>query len=232
MRHELQKNLYLLPGFHGSPALFGPLVSHLSSAIEAHPLAFESADSLTDHVEQVSGLLPAENAFLLAESFSGPIALSLMAQQPKRFRGAVLSCTFARSPLLSLVKLGRRLPTFAFRQNPLKKSILKYFCLNRTDQPALLSTVLNAVAAVPASAIKSRLNVLAETDLRRNLAQISAPILCLAASHDRVVPRRLVTELRDLLPNANLEILEGPHLLLQARPQQAAAAVSTFINSV
>ena len=51
---------------------------------------------LTDHVRT---LLPRESPFVLvAESFSGPIALRLASAPPHGLKGIVLVCTFAASP--------------------------------------------------------------------------------------------------------------------------------------
>lgn len=227
---ESKNPLYLLPGFHGSAALFDPLVEHLSDEIVAHPMGFESADSLDDHLSKISPMLPSAGSFLLAESFSGLIALALMAAEPDRFKGAILSCSFARSPMQSLATIGKFLPSLAYRQTPLKRLILKYFCLNHTPDDALLQTVLDAVSNVPPEVIKRRIKVLAETDVRDRLSLINTPVLCLAASADRVVPHHRITELHALLPNAALTMLDGPHLLLQARPTEAAEVVSNFVN--
>ena len=229
----MQKNsLYLLPGFHGSPLLFDPLIACLSGEIEAHPLGFESATSLTEHIDKVSPTLPVAGSFLLAESFSGLIALGLMASNPTRFKGAILSCTFARSPMQAFAAVGKQLPELAYRQTLLKRSILRHFCLNGTRNDALLQTVLDAISEVPPTVIKNRIKVLAETDLRSRLKHITTPVLCIAAAADRVVPRRRVIELQSLLPNARLVVLEGPHLILQTQPKEAAAAISNFVNSV
>ena len=124
------KQLYLLPGFHGSATLFDELLQHLPNNITPYPLGYDSADSLDEHLENISPQLPESGAFLLAESFSGLIALALMARQPTRFRAAVLSCSFAVSPMMPLAKLGAKLPAIAFQQTPIKHYILNHFCLN------------------------------------------------------------------------------------------------------
>lgn len=225
------KQLYLLPGFHGSATLFDELLQHLPNNITPYPLGYDSADSLDEHLENISPQLPESGAFLLAESFSGLIALALMARQPTRFRAAVLSCSFAVSPMMPLAKLGAKLPAIAFQQTPIKHYILDHFCLNRVTDASLKPKVLAAISAVPASTIKRRICVLARSDLRDRLARISTPILCLAASHDRVVPARLVNDLAHQLPNANVKTIEGPHLLLQARPRSSAQAISEFLST-
>lgn len=227
-----QHSLYLLPGFHGSANLFAPLISHLGTHIEAHPLRFESAASIEEHAAIISPSLPANNVLLVAESFSGLIALALLQQNPDRFKGVVLCAAFARTPMIGLARIGACLPTFAYRKTPLKRLVLNHFCLNNTSNMRLKKEVLAAITAVEPITIKKRISVLSATDLRGKLANITTPVLCLAAAHDRVVPRQLVDALVHELPNARIEELAGPHLLLQACPGAAAAAIETFINQL
>jgi hypothetical protein len=54
-------------------------------------------------------------------------------------------------------------------------------------------------------------------------------VLYLQAAQDRIVFAGSARHLRGLLPAMQMVTLRGPHLLLQAEPGAAAAAISSFI---
>jgi pimeloyl-ACP methyl ester carboxylesterase len=64
------------------------------------------------------------------------------------------------------------------------------------------------------------------------LPRIETPVLYLRASNDRIVSSRLSLELTSLLPNVKVAEVHGPHLLLQARPRECAAAITEFVQAL
>jgi hypothetical protein len=57
-------------------------------------------------------------------------------------------------------------------------------------------------------------------------------MLLLRATRDRIVSGRLSQELANALPHAQGEIIDGPHLLLQALPHECAAAIGRFARAL
>jgi pimeloyl-[acyl-carrier protein] methyl ester esterase len=78
--------------------------------------------------------------------------------------------------------------------------------------------------------IRSRLQVLRTVDLRPQLGTITVPTLYLCATRDRIVGRHLGQHLIDGLKNVEVKEIDGPHLLLQARPRECAAAIRHFVE--
>ena len=78
--------LTLLPGFDGTGELFGPLQAALGNDVVANAIRYEAEHSFEDYVDSVARILPRENAVLVAESFSGPVALSLLERYPDRIK--------------------------------------------------------------------------------------------------------------------------------------------------
>ncbi|MEM7466204.1 MAG: alpha/beta fold hydrolase [Pseudomonadota bacterium] len=229
--HVDAPTLFLLPGFHGSAQLFEPLCAEFEGHLLARPLQFESFDTIQAHVTDIDKALPNTDIFLLAESFSGLIALSLAAKSPLRFSGVILSCCFARTPMKLLATLGARLPQKVYSASIFRSWILDHYCLNGVADPRLKKQILEAINQVAPSVVRRRLRVLAETNLTELLAHISTPVLVLSASYDRVVSSRFTRELRNKLPNARHKEIAGPHLILQAAPNQAATEIMNFIAS-
>jgi pimeloyl-ACP methyl ester carboxylesterase len=225
-------SLLLLPGFDGTGELFQPLQSILDKTIATRVCRYTTEESFDDYVETAAAMLPLENAVLLAESFSGPVALALMARYPGRIVGAVLCATFAVSPFRLLTRVARVLPTSLFHPTSLQRHLVERFCLNGESDEILMEQVVAASRSASASTIQRRLQVLADIDMRSLLPRISAPVLYLQAMRDRIVGARLSRALTGLLPQVTVRQVEGPHLLLQSRPVECAAAISSFLVQV
>lgn len=148
--------LLLLPGFDGTGELFAPLVSALGSDHDALAVRYRDEVQLDDYVESVSAALPSEGAILIAESFSGPIALALMARYPSGIRCALLCATFAVSPFRSLTRLARFVPSPLFGPSPTQPTMLRAFCLDRQSDSGLLPRAVAVIRSVSSTTIKAR----------------------------------------------------------------------------
>lgn len=86
------------------------------------------------------------------------------------------------------------------------------------------------MSGLPPAIMRARLACLGTVDVRPLLNRVAAPVLYLRASQDRIVSARLGRELTSQLSNVTVAEIKGPHLLLQARPRECAAAISKFIE--
>ena len=179
--------IYLLPGLDGTGELFYPLQSALSKEIQSVVVRYKDEVFFDDYLETVTALIPDKDVILVAESFSGPIALALIARNPSRFKFVILSATFAISPFHKILRITKYLPSFVFGPYRKNKAMINTFCLNGCSNDELATKVLSVVRSLPASTTKSRLELLAGIDMRPVLSRITIPILYLRASHDRLV---------------------------------------------
>jgi pimeloyl-ACP methyl ester carboxylesterase len=164
--------------------------------------------------------------FLLGESFSGPIAIALAAERPAGLLGLVLCCTFARNPRPALAwtaPLLRSLP--AQRLPPL---LLRYLLFGKWHSKALIDLAQTMFPLAPAATLKTRLLAVLALDHTPLLARIQVPVLALRASQDRLVPPSATRWLQAHLPGLKVITLEGPHWLLQTRPEACAQAIRAF----
>lgn len=217
----------------GTGTLFQPLVNALSGAaslkVVAYPPAAPNGYDVLQNVAEAA--LPAdESIILLGESFSGPIAISLAAKYPNRIKGVVLCCTFAQNPHPYLAPL-----SFVAALAPIKQLPLAFACaalLGRHVTPALRRALGAALAMVSGAAFRARLQAVLSIDVSADLARVTAPILYLRASEDRLIPKRASDLIKHLQPSAQVKEIEGPHCLLQAAPAEAAQAIREFIRVV
>ena len=87
------------------------------------------------------------------------------------------------------------------------------------------------MAGVDAAVIRGRIAALLAVDETAALAKISVPTLLLCATRDRVVSEAATMRIMRGVPHAQRVDVDGPHLLLQTRPQECAAAVVKFIRA-
>ncbi len=180
---------------------------------------------------RVLAALPRDIPFvLLGESFSGPLALAVAAAAPPGLQRLVLSTTFARAHWPGGRALNPLLRVAPMHGMPMP--LLSWWLLGRWATPALRAAVSAALAGVRAPVLRERLAAVLGADARAHAVAIRVPVLCLRASNDRLLPARAQREWAALLPQAQLQTVAGPHLLLQANPEAAAAAVAAFMHGV
>ena len=87
------------------------------------------------------------------------------------------------------------------------------------------------MAGVAPAVIRRRIGALLAVDETSALARVHLPILVLEAAHDRVISAAASRRILSVQPGAELAQIHGPHLLLQTRPAECAAAVLRFIKA-
>jgi pimeloyl-ACP methyl ester carboxylesterase len=222
-------HLVLLPGLDGTGELFAPLQQALGDEYPTSVVRYGAELTFEEYVESAGKALP-DQCVVIAESFSGPVAIALATRHPGKIRGLVLCATFAVSPFRTLLHAARFVPKRLFRPTPLLPSMVNHFCFNGASISVRPSPVA-VVSTVPPAIMRARLVCLAATDVRPLLQRIATPTLYLRASNDRIVSSRRSLELTSLLPNVKITEIDGPHLLLQARPRECAAAITDFVQA-
>jgi pimeloyl-ACP methyl ester carboxylesterase len=222
-------HLVLLPGLDGTGELFAPLLQELGDDFPASVVRYGAELTFDEYVESAGKALPDE-CVLIAESFSGPVAIAVAARHPAKLRCLVLCTTFAVSPFRTLLRAAKFVPKRLFRPSLLLPSMVDYFCFSGASISVRPSPDA-VVGTVPPAIIRARLACLAATDVRPLLPRITTPVLYLRASNDRIVSSRHALELTSLLPNVKVTEIDGPHLLLQARPRECAAAITEFVQA-
>lgn len=216
----------VLPGLGGTGSLLKSFCDALPAEYAARELSYD--DGLTaydDVVAHVQAQLPGEDHVIVAESFSGPVAITLAAQGIPGLRGIVCVATFARRPryipqvavsLARFVPLTSRL--FVFLGMP--------FLMGRWGTPAFRKEFAALLAPIPKTILLGRIRAVAEVNVTDALDRVRVPVLYLQASRDRLVPRKAGRDFADV------QVVDGPHFLLQANPADAATAVAAFLQQL
>jgi pimeloyl-ACP methyl ester carboxylesterase len=224
----------LLPGLDGSGRLYAPLLAAGPRRIVPALLAFPpdaplGYDAL---LPLARAALPRGRFLLIAESFSGPLAIRLAAERPRGLAGLVLAATFLHRPLNPLLHpirglMGARM--FGFRM-PL--ALVRHFMAGDDAPDALVREVQAAVRAVSPAVLAHRAREALRIDVRGRLCEVSVPILLLSPRRDRLIRTDVAGEVRALRPDAQVEVLDTPHMILQRAPHASLALIEAFAERV
>jgi pimeloyl-[acyl-carrier protein] methyl ester esterase len=206
----------------GTGELFAPFVRALGVEIPTHVVRYpDRAMDYAAHEQFARASLPADRPFVvLGESFSGPIAVSIAASAPAGMRGYVLCGSFICSPTPTLKRLGPFAALFSPKVMP--KALAANFLMGRHATPELREALARSLDSVSASALTARLKAIANVDVCADAQRIRLPGLYLRATEDRVVNESASRVFMEHAANARVVDLEGPHLLLQTKPAEAA----------
>jgi pimeloyl-[acyl-carrier protein] methyl ester esterase len=225
--------LVLLPGMDGTGELFAPFTAALGRRARAHVISYPPHEPLEYPALEkiVRAELPADEDYvMLAESFSGPLAISIAAAHPRHLKGLVLCATFASNPrpLAAPLRLMlNRLPLNAIPAHLSTPVLLGHFA---TDE--LTDALRRTLAPVSSAVLRARLHAVLAVDMSAKMEKVKVPVLYLRATHDRVVPHSASTHIALLCPQTKFVEIDAPHFLLQAKPKEGADLVAEFVREV
>ncbi len=211
--------------------MFEPFVENLPKdwtiAIARYPdniaLGYEQ---LKDEAKKA--IPPAGSYFVLGESFSGPLAVSLAESADSRLKGVIFCCSFMKSPIPALSYLGKVIRNYPMSGVPfflIEKALLGSF-----RSPTLSKLLRSSIRSVSNAAFTERLRAIQSVDVSAKLANLSIPIIYLRATKDCLVNWRETEAMQQTAKHMVVIGVKGPHCLLQASPREAAREVILFVE--
>jgi pimeloyl-ACP methyl ester carboxylesterase len=224
-------HLVLLPGMDGTGELFAPLIEALPESVEVSIVSYPRDECLSweDLYARVQQAVPVgEPLILVAESFSGPLAIMLASNESLDIQGLVLCCSFASCPLPNWFRF---VPVLGSMMAFMPKFIVRRFLIGPNASSELMSTVQNCVKSVSPRVLASRAKMILKANVLKELQNVHVPLLYLAGSQDRVIAMRGWNQVQSLLPKSTLVTLDGPHLLLQQMPDASVNEIMKFAEA-
>lgn len=218
--------IILLPGLDGTGTLLAEIeallsVGHSVARLQFPPDLFRY-DALTAWVER---RLPNDDFLLVAESFSGPLAVMIASGKPAGLKGVVFAATFAQSPRKAPVVLAHVLQGL-----PIKSRLFAWlaqpFLMGRWANKEFTTAFRQAIRLVPAVTLAGRLKEVRNVDVVPQLKCLTVPSLYLMAAQDRLVPKAISLEFEQT--TETVIQIDGPHCLLQAKPNGTATHILNF----
>jgi pimeloyl-[acyl-carrier protein] methyl ester esterase len=179
---------------------------------------------------------------LLGWSFGGLVAMRWALKQPQRIARLALLCTsphFVRTHDWPHAMDGETLARFGdeLRVN-YRATLLRFLSLQVKDSEQGKASLASLRARLfergePAPELLQRgLRVLAETDLRGEVAGLTQPALVIAGDRDMLTPWRAGRWLADVLPDARYGLIEGAaHAPFLSHADQFLSTLTPFLDS-
>lgn len=227
-----RSRLVLLPGMDGTGTLFRALAEELAEDFPITIIKYPGNRKLTYPaiVQLVRSSLPTDEPYiLLAESFSTPVAIACAALHDSNLKGLILCAGFARSPAPKWLRPLATLLTPVFFLS-LPGMVAKWLLVGSTANKSLITAVRNAITSVKPVVLVQRVQAVLTCDVRRELSQTTVPLLYIRASRDRLIKLRSLEEIQSMRPDVLTSVIDGPHLILQEQPCEAAENVRAFIH--
>jgi pimeloyl-[acyl-carrier protein] methyl ester esterase len=224
----VKTDVVLLPGLHGSRALFASFIALSPSWARCRPLALptiggQSFDEIADAL--LPELRPLEGFVLLGESFSGPIAARLAARLGQKVALLVLC-----NPLVETrvrIHEGILAPIVASSWMPAWCAAM---ALSGGDRP-IARAALDEVRSLPKNVLAQRLSAAFSATGGALASHLSPPLLSILGTSDRLVSPSRSHALLSRVPQSTVVELEGPHLIVQTRPAEVWTVISEEFES-
>jgi pimeloyl-ACP methyl ester carboxylesterase len=216
----------LLPGLDGTGELFDAFIAAAPAGFPVGPLRLprDRPRGYAELAQWVRTALPAGPVTLIAESFSGPLAI-LVADQCPNVSAIVLCASFVEPPLPAICAC---IPTFCWRFPPPRLALR---ALLTGGDRTLARAVRNATRQVSSDILAARIAAVLRVNVVAELQRYSRPLLYLRARRDRLVRPHVASRIRQLAPHAQFADIDSPHLLLQSRPAEAWAHIKPFLEA-
>jgi pimeloyl-ACP methyl ester carboxylesterase len=231
------ERIIFLPGMDGTGISFEPFGAVLPHDVHVSVIRYptdrlltfeETARCARDQIQSDQ-----EGAIVLAESFSGPVAIALVGSGQIKAKCLILCSTFARSPRPLLFKALGYLPLELLVRLPVPMFVFKRVIEGGEETAKLFLAMWQRVKAlVPAKVLIHRLKLISQVDVRGWLPKVSIPCFYIQATSDRSVPASSLFDFVELVPDLRVRRIRGPHFILQAQPEASLTAIQNFVGLI
>ena len=222
------KKLFLLPSLDGTGKLFETLLKELPDGCISEIISYPTGQQQTfaQRVGHVKCKLPPNKPILLlAESFSGPVAIEILSSGQFQIERVVFIATFAKSPQPTLLGMTKHLPLSSLLRLNLPDVFIRHFCLGTGATEKQVVLFKKAVAEVAPEVLAERLQILATVDLRNKRRDIKVPCCYIQAEDDKLVPSGALNDFEKGIEKLNVQKINGPHFILQAEAKGCAEII-------
>ncbi|WP_308915546.1 alpha/beta hydrolase [Jannaschia sp. LMIT008] len=228
--------LVLLPGMMCDARLFAPQVAALSADREVRVLPIADHDTTAALARAVLDAAPHRFA-LGGLSMGGIVAMEVAALAPERIAGLCLMDTNPRAEAAEVA--ARREPQIERVRASHLRAVMRdemkpNYLAPGPDRAAVLDLCMAMAESLgPDVFVRQSRALQTRADRRDTLRGLTVPSLVLCGRDDTLCPLHRHTEMADLLPDAELVVIDGAgHLPVLERPKATNAAVAAWLGRV
>ena len=224
--------LVLLPGMNGTGLMFRPFIDIANNySIDVINYPNETSKKYSELIAFVKDRLPREEKFvIIAESFSGPIAYGLMKDEISNLKAVIFIASFLLNPRPFLLSIQRVLPASLLFRLPIPTSFIRIYMLGYDSSDSLIAEFKTALARVSPAVLASRLKEI--TSLKLPDKTVNYPCCYIRAEGDKLVTSRSIQTFMRIIPNIHIRSVNGPHFLLQSRPEECLKLINEEISNI
>lgn len=221
--------LVLMPGLDGTGLLFERVVAALPTDFRVHVVRYpnDASLSLDEHAAVAVRDIPSGPTVLLAESFSGLVALHLLRERHRPVEKVIFVASLLRSPLYLKVLLPLFGGLFGL-QGFIPNGFWRYFCMGAGATGSDIEWLKGVLAQVSPSVVAHRLKLVASAAVKSE-APIDIPTFYIQPDADRLVPRSAPEHFQVVFNRFTLLRVAGPHFLLQTSSVECARLIAGIV---
>lgn len=223
-----------LPGLHGTDDLFQGLRDLLprEQACEWINLPTKGEQNysiLKGWLDEQLPRLNGKKRLLIAESFSGPLAMTFAADRQDEICGIVLAASFCDAPLNPGIALLPLRPLFMLK--PPRKA-LEHFLIGSDASEADVEGLSRVIQTISSGTLSKRVRTILELEEDKSPKLTGVPMLLLQAQNDNLIPWDAQQRLEASYPEARVQWIESPHMILQRHPGESVDAIRDFAKDL
>ena len=210
-------NFLLLPGMDGTGKLFKPFIDNAPKCfdIDFVRLIQEPQISYARQAKEIAQKIN-NPVVLIAESYSGMVAMELLKEHPEKIKGVVFVASFIDPPSI-LSKLSYIVPSklLSFLRN--NSAFVGRFLFGKWGTDELIKLFVDAMLNVDEEVLKYRLTQVAS--IKPINSKYLTKCLYLKPSKDFLVSDNASFAFTEVFSNIEIVEVPGTHFLLQTNPK-------------
>lgn len=221
--------IILLPGLDGTGMLFKGILKVLPKTLDIQVFCLDEleGDSYAKKAQYLAKHLQSTELFIVAESYSGPIAYELCNLLGSNVKQIVFLASFISAPSL-LSRYAYLIPTFALQASKLNIWLLNKMGFAGSGSESQVLDVFKSISFANKAKLKNRLQNISRLSKPKNLH--ATPVVYIKPTNDLLVNKRAVDEVKSVFNNTKVVTIFGGHFIAQTHPLECADIIKRAID--
>ena len=212
----------------GTGKLFQPILEIIPSehSVTVCSLVQKVGFSYNQQAIEINRTLK-DKVIVLAESYSGMIALELAQIAPEKIQSIIFVASFL-SPPSKISKLGHLVPKILLTPAKNPNVLMLKFLFGKYLTSTLATLFQKTMDLIDIDVMQFRLKQIAK--IKPISFSCNIPALYLAATSDNLVSKEVIKNVNSIFTQLNVEKVDGTHFLLQTNPKASWRAMQQHVT--